>query len=203
MAEERTDKEAAKERQSGGVWNFVNSSFGLWLLSTVALGLLTTGYTFLAKSIEESGAKAERVRKMNLEVESRLSQFLVSVRGMVNDDLSLKEGKTVEDLQKNWNNLKKPPALTEGAVTAVYPEYESRGIVSLIVELSETVDQAEADRLEGVAQAIAVDDIISHAQSGGHMDVRAMLGAFHDEILLQRWDRKFPYTDCPKESPFC
>lgn len=57
------------------IWSFLNSSFGLWLLSTVFVGIMVNFYT---KFQEESIAKAknqELQRKLETEISSRLTEF--------------------------------------------------------------------------------------------------------------------------------
>jgi hypothetical protein len=128
------------------VWSFLNSAFGLWVLSTLAVGGLTTLYTQVHNRVVQQQAREERIEKLDLEIEGRLSQFLVNVEKMVakrhDSRFSLRKGFANSDIQRCWRELKMPPGrnLSPDSMTAVFPENEQRGIVSLMVELSRLVD---------------------------------------------------------------
>jgi hypothetical protein len=50
---------------------FLNTALGLWLLSTVAVGIVSTGYTFLSAHLAENVRRTAQVNRLHLEVVQR------------------------------------------------------------------------------------------------------------------------------------
>ena len=117
-------------------WTLINSSIFLWLLSTVAVGGITLAWNAAAnnrlkaqKKLEVEEAKRLQINKLNLEIEGRLSQFLVDVESMVErfdepnhvyqSPYRLKPPRTQADVFKRWTAMKAPPKTQETRVVRV------------------------------------------------------------------------------------
>ena len=78
-SEVRRELEAQKSKpttRSGKVWAFVQTSLGIWLLSTVVVGLITWGYTQLQGALQRSNAQLQVVQHADAEAKSRVQQWL-------------------------------------------------------------------------------------------------------------------------------
>lgn len=69
-------KESKPKNQT---WEFLNSSFGLWLLTTVVVGLFTWMYTQVTDSIKENRDIKVKTGKYIVEIKSRLSNYQISL----------------------------------------------------------------------------------------------------------------------------
>ena len=56
-------------------WRFVNTSFGIWLLSTVVVGLVSWGYANWSEAKQNDAKSKESIRKLDLELFARISNF--------------------------------------------------------------------------------------------------------------------------------
>src|SRR5579863_992777 len=65
-------------RQRLGAW--LNSSFGLWVLSSIVLTGLTTAYTYYQNERGERNKKTETERRLDIEISSRMSAALARLR---------------------------------------------------------------------------------------------------------------------------
>jgi hypothetical protein len=57
------------------LWRFVNTSFGIWLLSTVAIGLISWSYTNWTEAKEKQRTTQELIGKLDLEIVARARNF--------------------------------------------------------------------------------------------------------------------------------
>jgi hypothetical protein len=62
-----------------GWWQFLNSSFGLWFLSSISAAAIGTGWTYLHDSLERSAKSAERQEQLIGELTSRHEQFILNM----------------------------------------------------------------------------------------------------------------------------
>jgi hypothetical protein len=69
-AEVRRDLEEQRKpkRLRASMWNFVNTSFGIWLLSSVGLASIVWGWTLSQESRQAEKADKERFARVNYEV---------------------------------------------------------------------------------------------------------------------------------------
>ena len=74
--EVRRELEAAKPRPTGAqkLWSWLNSAFGLWLLSSVVLTGLTTAYAHYREASEQAHKKEEMQRSLLIEIAGRMDQ---------------------------------------------------------------------------------------------------------------------------------
>jgi len=146
----------------------------------------------------EKRATGEKIEKLDLEIEARLSQFLVDLEAMVkpNDEtLSFARGFSINDIKKRWVLLISRPTESK---PVMFAEFETRPLVPLVVELSRLVSKEDREELRGVAAALSTGVV-----EPGVVSIPPVLKRFHARVLLRRWSNLFPYTDCDVERPFC
>jgi hypothetical protein len=114
------------------IWQFINSGFGLWLLSTVVLGLATWGYTRWQTTRESEARNVESIQKLDIEILSRL--FAVLSWGEGYTTAGGKVGQTQTNIAPAdlVNKLLHPP----GSEKMLIPEFANRNLKSLLFELS-------------------------------------------------------------------
>jgi len=105
------------------LWSFLNSNFGIWLLSSVVLGLITWGYTKISNSIIENSKNKTEIIKHIYEVNSRLDTY---IKTMSNPNLILDYYYSNDCIINGQcqNNI------------SIFPEYSNKNIQVLLVELS-------------------------------------------------------------------
>lgn len=113
--EKRTKSKWAK------FWAFLNTSFGIWLLSTVAVGLITWGYTQWEENHTKSIENRQLIRKIDLEIAARLSYF----------EPKLTSAKNIWDYSMALAALDNPLTPT-GVPIGVFPEFKQRNLRSLL-----------------------------------------------------------------------
>jgi hypothetical protein len=141
-AEVRAELEVSMPRkQTNSVLTFLNSTFGIWLLSTVAVGLITWGYSVWHDERTNSERKSTEMRRIDLELMHR-------IRVMKTALLNLQSGQPVGynlafyiDKDQTFSDSAAPQ------IASVFPEYEKATTVSLLITLSGDVDHNEAKRL--------------------------------------------------------
>src|SRR2546423_15616428 len=67
----------------GRLWTFINSPIFLWFLSSVTITAITATWTYFHNRTLEDHLRQQRIAQIDLEIEARLSQFLVNVEPMI------------------------------------------------------------------------------------------------------------------------
>jgi hypothetical protein len=75
----------------GAIWTFLNSSFGLFLLSSVVIAGLSHLYTDHEQKLKQTEAKRVEVQKLVSEIDYRISQLDFLARQLARRDLTDKE----------------------------------------------------------------------------------------------------------------
>lgn len=68
-----------KKKESSKTLEFFNSPVGLWLLSTVLIGIVTWAYTTYKETSSAHQQKDIRIQKMDIEIASRLQEYSTSL----------------------------------------------------------------------------------------------------------------------------
>lgn len=131
-----------KQPAKNKFFTFFNSALGIWLLSSIVIGVFT--YTFNSynekrKSVKEREAKIKRI---DTEVEARLAQFWANIDTLTSLDSSNEKDSfslAVEEIDKLelrrvWNILKLPPSFDQNNSIFIYEEFKNRPISSLLYE---------------------------------------------------------------------
>ena len=125
--EVRSQLEAASRRPRSPLLTFLNSSLGIWLLSTIVVGSVSWNYSWWTERRAREGQRRELIRKLDLEISNRIE----TLRQLLNSLTS------VEDFQMALQLSEKPGM---GMIAlSVLPEFETRGLRSLLWELQSVV----------------------------------------------------------------
>lgn len=223
----------------GRFWTFFNSSLGIWFLSSVVLSLVTFGYSTLTNALAERDLAAHshaatvdslrlQIRRLDIEIESRLSQFLVQLEKMSDTATCASRFVRPDSLQRLdtlWESLKHAPCNECTAlIVSNYAEFNDRNLVSLMTELRQTlVDygrvsnrfydyQIEAGFSNGADSTQGNGDIEKAAVfmvadgiyfNSRKPDFHEVMKSFFENVIIPRWSMRFPYVDCRPDCPFC
>lgn len=187
-----------------GIWYYLNSSFGLWFLSTVAIGILSFSYSSVDQKIKNKALKESQIAKLDLEIESRIFQ-LKNITTRIQDSIShisednlLHNGalysyqeQTCSEIKCIWRDFKMSPKQSLLSFHSIYEEFGDRGIISLISELSSLVEtEKEKQELIGVNQVLVSNEfipiIVDEEQS-----INLIESILH-RIRIERWRRWWP-----------
>jgi hypothetical protein len=170
--EVRGELEASKPRSSRrqrlGSW--VNSSFGLWVLSSVVLTGLTTAFTYYQSWRSDRMRKEEIEQRLDIEISNRMSSALARLR-IVQHDIGQGTFSPPADIYGDVvfyldnffiYNPSNPQDLS------IYPEYQKRNFRSLVFELSTVVKPSALPELrEALAGYVRLKDLASLPNSSG------------------------------------
>jgi FlaG/FlaF family flagellin (archaellin) len=144
--EVRREIEARRPKDSGGkrLWSLVNSTFGVWLLSSVVLGGLTFAYTTYQQQSAEKMRKAQAERRLKEEISGRVSNGLATMR---QNRIRIERGEQGRTMEAVYNEA---IGFLDNRVTSdsytydfsTYPEYKQRNFHSLTIELCALVGQS-------------------------------------------------------------
>ncbi len=162
------------------IWTFLNSSLGVWFLSSIVLSGLSVAYTHLqSKRTEERQSRALQ-RKLDTEIGHRI--FNTQTGLAVNR----------ENVSRGAN-----PGTTRGAYAlvalylnnqlqgvdySVFTEYRTRTFPSLLIELSTLVDPVDAVELKGAIETYTRIAMASSDARGDRPDTPPQAIATIDEI---------------------
>jgi len=118
------------------LWSFLNSSFGIWLMSSIVLGLLTYSFNFSQSYFEAERIRSATILQLDVEISNRLARlsFAESIRksspGYFSDILLSME-------------------IPERSIFPIstFEGYKNRGLKSLIWELHFLVDDNERESI--------------------------------------------------------
>jgi hypothetical protein len=156
------DELAAAKAEGSKIWKFVNSSFGLWLLSSVLLSGVVFAYSEYTAFRTEQRAEVARVSNLRAEISYRLdtnligkifdaagqasgppTSFHVAVLCLPANQLGVGPGQGLFPAGTGGtqpilsSSVSQPGELDESILAGrfIYPEFRDRSIFSLIWEL--------------------------------------------------------------------
>src|SRR6516225_10417901 len=152
----RDDRQAShnQTRLSGllsAIWSFVNSSFGLWFLSSVLLSAALYFYQTWQDDRHQREITTQRVERLNLEIAGRLSQFGTWARAnllQVDDKghYQFSAGVNNAAIERAIGDLAAAPKSSEPGnklyLHEVFKEFQERNLISLYVEMNLIVRKA-------------------------------------------------------------
>jgi hypothetical protein len=207
--EESKQLEQSKKPSFGKrIWEILNSSFGLWLLSAIfitGVGTLYTQYqnnkTEEAKKAEatkaEEAKKKELIERLDLEIGYRFSQVQIQLNSLVNtkdDNYTLLPGKSESDVRTIIDSMAQTSG---GSIIPLYQEFSSLNLVALIAELRRNVPQSEKDEIDQVLAHLSGIYIHLNVEKVALSDVYGVAKIVFKDLILGRWkDSKFYFTDC-------
>lgn len=112
------------------IWKLLNTSFALWFLSTVIVGLVTLSYSSFKSTEEKKTANLELERKLNLEISFRLQNSIIYIHSLEKDikdsTLYFSKGGVAKRVLEKINNV---------GSEYTSPEFKERNFISLLYEL--------------------------------------------------------------------
>lgn len=152
--EVRRELEARRPAASPGsrLWALLNSSFVLWMLSSVVVAGITAVYARSQNEYAAERERTERIRKLDTEIGNRIAQ---AMRRLVVDVQAAKQGSpyTPQGIYFNAARYLNNDFARDTKSTAdfsIFPEFKTRTLRSLITELRTLVEpphQAVLDRI--------------------------------------------------------
>lgn len=136
-------KKSNKPKKS--IWNFINSAFGLWLLSSVFLGFLTYQYNQWNEGKKTSDRRSRQVRKLDIEIYRRV----MILNGEVDHLLSFQPDSTEDDPDRVFSrNLEKSIRKMNSKTDYVFEDFRKRKLSSLLFELYSLAEDKDRPMLE-------------------------------------------------------
>jgi hypothetical protein len=216
------EPESSGEAQKSKVWDFLNSSFGLWLLSTIFVTAMGTVYTQWqadrkdrqhkaealqlqdAKAAELTWIESQRMRatfkRAALEVSQRYSNTLTRLYRLNNRGAGTVQAATPEEIRIAFAPLSETPNSLK--TSALYPEYSTFNALALIAELQKQTDKPgdalllkrHLTRTHKVLNEVALLAVPDDPKRLAISLVSAMRSSF--------WDNGFTFTECEPQNPF-
>jgi hypothetical protein len=130
------------------LWTFLNSNFGLFILSSIVLGLISWGYTTLQTRSAENVQK--RVLERRLVTEMRYRVLIV--------DLKIQDGREapdsiawrflydIEDTFHGHTSRTANGKTSETSFSPIFSEFSNRGVHSLFWEYASYHDKIDAEQ---------------------------------------------------------
>lgn len=184
-----------ENNQKNKLWKFVNSNFGLWLLSSVFVGIITFSYTKLNESISNNSSRKELIIKLDQEIEGRFYQLISKQerqRDSINENFEsniLPEQETMKEL---WFEFKASPKGYYQGLYVVYPEFSERNIASLIIELSSLIENKdESEKVKKVAHRILSNELLP-LRIRSNFELNEFLVKVNSDLRLKRWKKYWP-----------
>lgn len=116
------------------VWKLVNSTFGLWLLSTVVVGLVVSFYSDFRVERDIDSKNVETMRKQSTEVSGRLQKFRTSLLELPSDEYHSYRYTELAHMIDGTGVIDQGSASPERPIF-VFPEYKDRTMQSLLYEM--------------------------------------------------------------------
>ena len=144
--EEIFRNEVRKSLEKNTVLSFLNSAFGIWILSSLVIGLFTYFFNDYITKKKEYDERVEKIQKIDLEIANRISQFWVCLNPIVNSKdatYPLMSGIVPDTLTKVWMAFKNPSdcPCKNGLILPMYKEFNGRTTVSLMIELASILEK--------------------------------------------------------------
>src|SRR4051794_39520591 len=77
---------STQKDKSNSIWTFLNSGLGLWFLSTIVIGFFTYLFNEYKEDKKTTTVQEEKIKQLDLEIESRISQFWVHLEPIIKRD---------------------------------------------------------------------------------------------------------------------
>lgn len=196
------------------LWPFLNSTFGLWLLSSVVVGGLGFVYTQnqnkqaeKLKKLEIAQAEATKtaahIERLDLEIGYRLSSTISRLA-------ELHAATNRCDATQTANSHCKPVKmqldemfLARHQPPSMFPDFSSYSTLALVAELKRAAPPQEKSELDKVIYHMTGLFDMLKVNGAPLENPEAVAGQILDKLRLPRWAKGFYYLDCDKARPFC
>lgn len=202
-----------REGPKSAIWVFVNSSFGLWLLSAIFVTGAGSLFTLYQNAENERVKKeaildterkliAEKIERLDLEIAYRLSATQSNLQAISVLPELRKDVATRKHIKDAVRPLFSP---ANEKVQPLFPEFSSYSGLALIAELRRHVNPSDKQRLSQVITSLSglngeLDDPSKKHSTNATWVAGNIISAMGATL---RWDLGFYYNDCSEERPFC
>ena len=126
------------------IWAFLNSSLGLWFLSSVLLSTAVYVYQIWEDGKQQQEMTTQKIEKLNLEIAGRVSQFGTWARLNLlhehNGRYDFREGINATKIEEAIGDLAAAPQsgrdLDRLYIHEILPDFTTRNMISLYAELN-------------------------------------------------------------------
>ncbi len=193
--------EAAEEKSPGQskLWDFINSGFGLWLLSTIAVSGGAFAFQQWRDYVDETTAEETNLTRLEYEVASRVSQYLgwfeahllVETKQGTKVVHAFAPDTTREDILMSLEVFADLPRQQNPRILEVFPEFRDRSLISILAELV----MFEGKEPYGKTMRFLLED--EHTRVPEPLEYAAFRKHLSDAILLQGLEGfGLPFTNC-------
>lgn len=194
------------------IWKFLNSTFGIWLLSTVVVAGVVhfydrqqTAHREIEAEKKEQDAQFRRTReayeRITIEIAFRFSSTMARLKAASEKFGERLDAESQRSISEAFDPLHMPAV---GKNLPLYPEYKSYSGLALIAELR---------RHAGVAERLTLTEILATTSGlieetiGDKIRPERSASVVALELLRRMrysgWNVGFPYVGCPDTKPFC
>lgn len=195
------------------LWPLLNSSFGLWFLTSVVVGGLGTLYTHnqnekneALKKLEftqtENAKRIALVEKLDLEIAFRLS-YAISQLAAINDRSQRCPNVAAKTVCPSVQQVVQSVFSSRTQPTAMFPEFSTHSILALVAELKPLVRPDEQQKLRNVLSDMSGIYTMLQVEEAPLDAPEKIAKVIQKKLVLPRWDQGFYYLDCHSENPFC
>ena len=187
------------EAKPNRLWEFVNSGFGLWLLSTLAVSGGATVFQIWTDYRDDQAAQVESLDRLHYEVAGRLSQYLGWLEANLEIEKPGPNGKLVHDfapgttrekVHESLETLADAPRRSNPRIVEIFPEFRERSFISLLGELIRMGDEDMVKPLR-----FLLED--EHEKVPDPLDYATFRKRFSDAMILEDIDQfGLPFTKC-------
>ena len=207
----KAELDSQKPRNSMTAWEFLNSSLGLLLLSSVVISGIGSKFTRLKNEHERTLAQEvkdleqqKRVERINDEIGYRSSVLLVFLDVASEDPtVSVPQGKLAEghDEAEIKEALGRFITGRSPSVPTLYAEFGNSSVLQLATELRRSEPRDKVTPLGKVIAAMSAVDLLPQATYSNPLQVASTIQEELDQYPAWR-QGDFFFTDCNPKVPF-
>ncbi|MEQ1794454.1 MAG: hypothetical protein ABL970_09715 [Nitrospira sp.] len=218
-AEVRKQLEAASQGSSDKLSKFLNSSFGLWVLSAIFISGAGTIYQNWQKSVDaekatfqqrltEESINRQAIERLDIEISFRLSQALLQL-SVIAERVSVQlkdksaDERTLAVADATFGVLQNLASALRNDREALYSEHSGYSLPTLLAELRRRLPEANRAEVERSLAALAGVANSTMFSSGGSIPEQTA-SILLEKVVLNRWKgTAFHHIDCSSKTPFC
>ncbi len=163
-------EEQADKGKGAAIWKALNSSFAIWFLTTVVVGLVTWSYAAYSDYRQAETRKKESIQRLDTEIAGRVVAALYVIDNM---KAEMDQGTAYFPRTGVFDEVAKALDLAPGAPRrgGVYPEFRERPFRSLLVELQRLESTEKQNELKAASSEYVT--ILSNANRGTKAGARS------------------------------
>lgn len=178
------DDHRPEETRPTRFWKFLNSSFGIWLLSTCVVGITTFTFTLISEGQKGNAVRKHVIERLDTEIAARLHALDIEDYKVTSDSFLTLE-------------VPKQSVFPSG----IFREYRDRSFRSLLYELHSLVTSDEKTQIkEAISSTKHWYSDFKLLQSQESKDSYSVINSFNisfvysgtlESLNLTRWDSPF------------